>query len=183
MCQDKHEDPLGYVDLIVCDGGLVGTNGKAEAVTYAYRYVDSNDNVIKEVSGVTEDFKTSPQAEALCIILALEGLPEGVKPRKVESDCLFALKVIFRTNYHDGLIWRDKNLDPRLKERRDRLDLEGIEIELLKGHPSKADILRGTDIKGRKISLHNVAVDEECTRQGQIYKSQSRASLNQKNML
>jgi ribonuclease HI len=172
-CEDQGRSPYDYVTLVSTDGGLVGQNSKALAATYGYCLVDADDKLIEEGSGCTEDFKTSPQAEVLGMITALEKLPAGWSG-KVECDCLYALKVVFKTDYWDGYIWKDKKLDPRLKARRDELmkhlDFDNIEIELISGHPNNAERKNGVAKNGRRVSEWNVRCDEMATDESDRYK-------------
>ena len=166
-CKTVFENPFSNVDLVVCDAGTLGVNGKAKAVSWAYCFVDSRNNLITSKVDMNWELKTSPQGEVLAIIEALEALPVGWSG-KVWSDCLYALKVVFKTDYWDGYIWSDKKLNPKLKKRRDVLwrkydGFKDFEIELLSGHPNKKELEAKVAKNGRRVSEWNVVCDSLCT--------------------
>lgn len=148
------ECSISKVSLISTDGGLIGAPGKAEGVTWAYVHVNKHGIVIKKESGYDLRLKTSPQAESLALIKALEALPEGWSGT-VEGDCEYSMHVVFN-------LWRDKKLDPQLKERKNLLNIGDVKLRHVKGHPSKKDRARGHTKTGKPVSEYNVICDDLC---------------------
>lgn len=151
------------VSVVIADGGTVGANGKCSATTWAYVFVDKNENIIKQESGWTTDFITSPQAEINAIITALENLPEGWSG-ELRSDCLYAINCLFYG-------WSQKKVDPQLKERWNKLKLGRITTVHLSGHPTKRELETGISKTGRPVCRFNKLADELCTEQASVCKS------------
>lgn len=173
-CAHRFTEPLDYLALVVSDSGTIGKNGQALGITYSYCLIDDMGELIKEVSGVSTDYKTSPMGETYGCLKALEEVTRGQKIN-FWCDCLYALKMTFESDFHDGYFWKSKKLDPRLVEMREelktRLDFNDISIELLKGHASKAQIQVGHDGKGKRTSIWNNRVDANCTEEAEKFKA------------
>lgn len=68
--------------------------------------------------------------------------------------------------------WRGKNLPSNVVERTKAATARMGEVKhvLLQGHPTKADLERGTGAKrGLPVSKHNVWRDKECSRQAKAH--------------
>lgn len=160
-CEDRE------IILVSADSGTIGMNGRgATGITWSYCLVGKKNVLLEHKTGFNKELKTSPQGECQALLEGLERLPDGWEGT-VESDCLYALKVIFQTDYWDGYVWKDKKLDKGLKERRnklkERLDFSKIKLVLLSGHPTTAERAAKVARNGRPVSEWNVKNDEACT--------------------
>ena len=146
---------------IYVDGGVIGRNPSALGGTWAWVWVDKKDRELRHDSGIITpkqaklDKITNNYTE---LYAALEGLASV-------------------GNYWDGIIYTDslitlrritysmsfKNIPNSLKEKALELrkDREWDCI-LVKGHPTKKDLLRGTCPKGTLVSRWNVFCDRKC---------------------
>lgn len=157
---------------LYCDGGVIGRNPSPVGGTWAWCAVNSQGKRIIECSGVVNPVDDRPVTnnwtEQIAITLALEAMPDRWSGT-VYSDSQIALGRVFQN-------WRTNNLPGNIRQRGiDALKRLGtIKHVLLQGHPTKADLLRGTGAKrGFPVSEHNVWADHECARQAVTYKTRS----------
>lgn len=161
---------------LYCDGGVVLKNPSPYGGTWAWVAVDENGEVVKEDSGFVPAPEGRPvsnnHTEQIAIIKGLEAMEPGWSGT-VLSDSMIALGRVFQS-------WRTKNLpDNIIKRTREALMRVGNpKTVLLKGHPTKKELERGTHTKRFKtyekgpkivwkdieipVSIHNVRCDELC---------------------
>lgn len=161
---------MDEIIALYCDGGVIGHNPSADGGTWAWCGVDSFGNRVIERGGIVEAPASRPvtnnHTEQIAITLALEAMPDGWSGT-VFSDSQIALGRVFKG-------WRTANLPSNIKERSVlALSRMGkIEIVLLQGHPTKADLQSGIGKKRNlPVSRHNVWCDKECGRQSEIYRT------------
>jgi ribonuclease HI len=150
------------------DGGCILKNPSTIGGTWAWCGVDEQGNRVIERGGVVPATEARPitnnHMEQIAITLALEAMPDGWSG-KVYSDSQIALGRVFKC-------WRIRNLPANVAKRSATAvaRLGRIEIVLLQGHPTKADIARGIGAKrGLPVSIHNVWCDCECGRQAKAF--------------
>jgi ribonuclease HI len=153
---------------LYADGGCILKNPSTIGGTWAWCAVDEHGARVIERGGVTPATETreitNNHMEQIAITLALEAMPDGWSG-KVYSDSQLALGRVFKG-------WRIRNLPSNVAKRSAAAvaRLGRIEIALLQGHPTKADLARGIGARrGLPVSEHNVWADEECRRQAKAY--------------
>lgn len=163
---------------IFTDGGTIGKNPSRDGGTWAWcrvAEVNGEEIVIERGSGVLRpNFKTIPQVtnnhtEFYALLNALEALPPGWLG-KICSDSQLTLCRFFVCLGQTHL-WPLKNICQEWIERKLRVvkKLGKVEVVLLSGHPTKADLERGIGKRGTPVSRHNVWCDKECQRLAKIY--------------
>jgi ribonuclease HI len=153
---------------LYADGGCILKNPSTIGGTWSWCGVDAQGNRVIERGGVVPATEARPitnnHMEQIAITLALEAMPDGWSG-KVYSDSQIALGRVFKG-------WRIRNLPANVAQRSAAAvaRLGRIEIALLQGHPTKADIARGIGAKrGLPVSIHNVWCDRECGRQAKAF--------------
>jgi ribonuclease HI len=153
---------------LYADGGVILKNPSTIGGTWAWAAVDAQGNRVIERGGVTPATETrvitNNHMEQIALTLALEAMPDGWSG-KVYSDSQLALGRMFKG-------WRIRNLPANVAKRSAAAvaRLGRIDIVLLQGHPTKADLARGIGAKrGLPVSVHNVWADAECQRQAKAY--------------
>lgn len=128
--------------------------------------VDSQATYIKHDSGFIPNYLdvklTNNVMEYAAVVFALEAMEDGWSG-VVYSDSLITLGRIFGD-------WRNKGLEPRLIERKDKVlkRLGKVWGRHLDGHPTKAQLLAGIGKRGNPVSKWNVMADQLCAEQSLI---------------
>ncbi|HKQ91334.1 MAG TPA: hypothetical protein VJZ77_11645 [Blastocatellia bacterium] len=153
---------------LYADGGCILKNPSTIGGTWAWCAVDEKGNRVIERGGVVPATDTreitNNHMEQIALTLALEAMPDGWSG-KVYSDSQIALGRVFKG-------FRIRNLPANVARRSAAAvaRLGRIEIVLLQGHPTKADLARGIGARrGLPVSVHNVWCDAECGRQAKAY--------------
>lgn len=164
--------PIAAVVALYADGGVMKVNPSPYGGMCAWCGVDKDGVRIIErgcvVPALSGKTISNNVTEQMAIVLALEAMPDGWSGT-IYSDSRIALGRVA------GTFKGTKGLPPNLIERTRRAHkrMGALTFVLLQGHPTKADLARGTGKKrGLPVSLHNCWCDEECTRQGKAYMSQ-----------
>jgi ribonuclease HI len=159
---------MSKVVSLYADGGCIKSNPSTIGGVWAWCAVDAQGNRVIERGGVVPATEaraiTNNHMEQIAITLALEAMPDGWSG-KVYSDSQIALGRVFKG-------WRIRNLPANVAKRSAAAvaRLGRIEIVLLQGHPTKADLARGIGAKrGLPVSKHQVWCDKECGRQAKAF--------------
>jgi ribonuclease HI len=158
-------ESLNDVVSVYVDGGVVIKNPSKIGGTFAWRLVNSNNQVVREGSGAILaeetglDSVTNNLTEFLALTVGLEQLPEGWSGM-VYSDSQITLGRFFEGWAMHGIpLWLVRRGSAALR----RLDIPRIKWTLLGGHPTRADLLAGKRARdGKPVSEHNVFCDKAC---------------------
>jgi DNA modification methylase/ribonuclease HI len=151
------------VTEVFADGGVVLVNPSPHGGTWAWCHVSGGERV-REAGGTVTPAEigmgkvSNNQTEFLALLLCLEALPDGWSG-KVFTDSGVTLQRFRDAAKTNGIppVWvrRLAGVRHRLGE---------LEYVLLGGHPSKADLARGSRSDGKPVSAFNKWCDEECGR-------------------
>lgn len=159
--------------LIYCDGGVAKSNPSPICGTWAWIHVGADGVTVDEVSGVLlpehlgQRTISNNDSEAYAVLRALESLPDGWSG-DIHSDSMCTL-----TRYQRILDCRgpSKTMHPELYERAELAveRLGPLRFLHLKGHPTRADLERGCDKRGRPVSHYQARCDRLCTEAAAAY--------------
>lgn len=174
------------VAAIYTDGGVIGPNPSRLGGTWAFCFVDAAGRRIFERSGVVEpwelsvggliederfDVVTNNVTEFLAMLLSLEVMdwlhPEWTNG-KVYTDSIITLYRFQRPK-----TTKMNGVPPDFVERvrAIRTNEHGTTYHLLGGHPTRADLARGTRSDGKPVSEHNVWCDLACNRESAAFRT------------
>lgn len=146
---------------LYCDGGVIGRNPSRDGCTWAWVRVCADGVVRARDSGIiTPAMAGLPTlennlAETAALLFGLETLPAGWRGTAY-TDNLNALRRLTTGHKFKGV---PPDMVRRVMELRKGRKWS---VQLLKGHPTKADLLRGFTSKGVPVSRFNVLVDKMC---------------------
>lgn len=170
MPPETHESGIAAAYV---DGGVIQVNPSPVGGTWAWAFVNAvGDKLISDAGLVLPpfgglDYISNNLTEMMAAVQALEALPKGWHGA-FYSDSQITLGRLFQ-----GWKWRGipQELRDRARLALDRLKINGalqVKYELLKGHPTKAELAAGRS--GRMgVSKWNVYCDAECGRVGAEY--------------
>lgn len=159
-------------NVLYADGGSIGKNPSSLGGMWAWCEVVNGEQVrqasgILTIEAVGLPAVTNQVAELYALSSAVLALPDGWSGA-ICSDSLCALQRVFQraklNNVPPWLISRVGEAYKRYKK-----DLGAVRFVLLGGHPTKAELERGFDSKGREVSEWNVWCDKECGRLAKEY--------------
>lgn len=164
---------MGVCDIaaVYADGGVIGANPSPIGGTWAWCFVNADNQRIHTASGVVLPRTSCPLitnnlTEFLAVVKALEALPEGWSGT-VYSDSQVTIGRIFWG-------WKQNNLPLVLLRQANaaiaRLDFQRCTAVLLDGHPTRAQLLAGRGKRGNLVSEHNVWCDLACQREARAYR-------------
>jgi ribonuclease HI len=148
------------------DGGVIGRNPSPDGGTWAYCLVDNdNETVLLEGSGLLLPYEhgvgnlvTNNQTEYLAMLRGLQALPSGWRG-VVRTDSQITL------GRFAWVGWKTANIPDHWVQAgavaRQRLGAP-VTYELLSGHPSDDELVRGIGRGLRPVSAWNVYVDTAC---------------------
>lgn len=149
------------VTHIYTDGGLVGRNPSSVGGSWAIVLTDINNSVALEFCGfipaTPERPITNNIIEQIAVTLALESMPD----KWSGTLCSDSQNAIGRQFYKWAINGLPQNVIDRGHAALSRLGT--IRPELVKGHPSKRELVAGKNSRGTRVSIHNVRADELCT--------------------
>lgn len=156
---------------IYADGGVIRSNPSSLGGTWAYLYVEGD--VVSEASGLLLPGHlgartiSNNDSELYAMVRGFEELPDGWDG-VAYSDSLVTLARLARIARGQE---PTKTMHPELYDRAEAAlaRLGAVRFEHVKGHPTRADLARGRDSKGRTVSRHQVRCDQLCTEQAQRY--------------
>jgi ribonuclease HI len=152
------------MESLYTDGGVLRANPSPHGLTWAWVLVGKDDQIVREASGLM----MTPQlglptasnnvAELFAMWHALESMAVGWQG-VVYTDSLITLRRITaeKTKYNGVPDWLRKNIEQARQKNK-------WTVELLGGHPSRAELAAGVRKDGARVSKWNVHVDEECGR-------------------
>jgi ribonuclease HI len=165
------ENALNDIIALYADGGLIGANPSEVGGVWAWCGVNRNGERVIERGGVVPANGrpiTNNHTEQIAITLALEAMPDGWSGA-VCSDSNVALGRVFKG-------WKQKNLPANIAKCSAAAvaRLGEIDVVLLQGHPTKADLERGIGAKRNlPVSIHNVWADKRCREEARKYLSEN----------
>ena len=158
-----------------CDGGVIGRNPSSIGGTWAYVFVDENDQKVAGSSNrvlvgdapwlmprITNNF-----TELLGALKAMEALPDGWDGT-IYTDSQVTYRRIIRGSSFAGI---PSCMEEMVRHHRKRLSHR---VVLISGHPSEKDLRLGVTKKGRMCSKWNVACDRQCTQLVNVYRKEMR---------
>jgi ribonuclease HI len=166
------------ITCVYTDGGCVLKNPSDVGGTWAWVAVeslfilgasptaggiDSTAKLVKYASGFIPNYLnvklTNNVMEYVAVVYALEAMSDGWSGT-VYSDSEITLGRVFGT-------WRNKGLEPRLIERKERAlkRLGVVKGEHVDGHPTKKQLLSGIGKRGNPVSKWNVLADKLCNQE------------------
>ena len=155
------------ITALYTDGGVIGPNPSLLGGTWAWCHVNECGQRIRHESGVARPFLrdadghpvpvTNNNTEMIALTRGLLSLPDGWSG-DVYSDSRLALGWTF-WNFKHELV--PPLLYQKALAARSRLGL--VNVVLLDGHPTRAQLAAGTGKRGGPVSEHNVFCDAECT--------------------
>lgn len=149
---------------VYADGGCINSNPSQIGGTWAWCMVGEDGYVVAYSSGVVRGYATNNQMEMVALCKALRYLPKGWSGL-VCSDSEVTLGRLFRGHAMNNI---PVEWIPRVREIVSNLG--EVQIRLLQGHPTKADLIAGIGKrKGLPVSKYNVYCDELCAKAGKEY--------------
>jgi ribonuclease HI len=166
--------PTSPKQALYTDGGVIGKNPSPIGGTWAWCLIENGEDFKRCGSGIVlpedgvDGKVTNNVTELTAILEGMESLPESWQG-VICSDSQITLGRVF-----EG--WRLAGVPDPLYERleaiRGRLrgDLARVKFQLLQGHPTRADLVRGVGKKrGLPVSQWNQWCDEQCSAEGLFY--------------
>lgn len=148
-------------DGLFCDGGVIRLNPSPFGGTWAWTLV-SNNLMVQKGSGLllpkmlNSETISNNVTELYAALRALEAMDSEWRGT-LYTDSMVTLQRLKGRGTQDGLpIMMKQWLEETLAK-------GPIEVELVSGHPTKLELLRGRS-RGRKVSLFNVWCDKRCTK-------------------
>ena len=160
---------------VYADGGVVQRGRERVGITWAWCHVSLFGERVREDSGAATfaglgvAFAGNNTAEYLALVLALEALPDHW------SGPVFTDSGNTIGRFRDG--WRERGIPPALAERKAAAlaRLGPLTYTLLGGHPTRADLARGSRPDGKPCSPHNVWCDKAAAAAGRTLKAPAEA--------
>lgn len=159
---------------IYVDGGCICSNPSPYGGTWAYVVVVDGKKVFELSEYVTPEdigthkFVTNNQMELYAVIQAFQYMMSD-DVITLLSDSEVTLGRVFKNYALNNIPFP---LVYELERQKERLtNFKKIKYVLLAGHPSRVSLKKGTDKKGRPVSIWNVLCDELCKQQAEKYVS------------
>ncbi len=146
---------------IYTDGSTIGRNPSTTGGTWAFCWVDENGERFGEASGVVvpadmgKPVVTNNDMEFLAALLALENVFEGWAGTLWTDSKVTRSRILGGRKSHPPAIFLE-----RLAAVKGRLGF--FAVLMLAGHPTQADLKRGTNWLGVPVSEHNCFCDALC---------------------
>lgn len=162
---------MNRVTTIACDGGCIGSNPSPYGITWAFRHLDRNGNLLLQKSGlVLADPGTLLENNAAEYIAAYHSLAELPKnttgPICLLCDSKNTIGRLFHGYATQGI---PREYLRKMELIQKVLDWECFTYVLLSGHPTKKELEAGISKKGRPVSIHNKVCDNLCNEQARIF--------------
>lgn len=156
---------------VYADGGVIQKNPSPIGGTWAFCFVDAqNERIVTRSGSVSPaEFEmatiSNNLTEFLALLYALEAVPAGWIG-SVYTDSGVTLQ-----RFADPWNVSMKGIPTALVDRARAVGkhVGGINLNLLGGHPNRAELAAGVRKDGKRVSEHNVWCDQECTRVGEEY--------------
>lgn len=165
---------------LYCDGGVIGRNPSSVGGTWAWVHVadDGRTRTCSDSGSVTPidvglPTVTNNLTELLAAVRGLESLPDEWDGT-VYTDSMITKHRLTGSRKFVGipewLVERLRFVQARLGQYR---------VVLLGGHPTVADLARGSRSDGTPVSPHNAFVDRLCGEESQRFRRQSEVVLRE----
>lgn len=151
-----------------CDGGCIVKNPSSLGGSWAWCLVDQKGEILEYDSGIIkpQDFGldkiTNNLAELYAALQAIDAQPKGWHGL-LYSDSLVTIYRLSSSIRFNGIpkLLREKCLNLRRNKLWTPMHIAG--------HPTKADLEAGYNVKGLPVSIHNQWCDTECRRQANLF--------------
>lgn len=147
---------------IFVDGGCIGRNPSKHGGTWCYCWVDEKGRAMDtHASGLILPSEhrmeaiTNNYSELYAALMGLSSVPLNWNGT-IYTDSKITMYRITSSNAFSGI---PTHLKSKVLERRRG---RRYKVAHVKGHPTKADLLKGANAKGDKVSKFNVFCDLEC---------------------
>jgi ribonuclease HI len=155
------------------DGGQILASPSPYGGTWAYVVVRWDEVVVDEVAGLLLPHHlgapriTNNDSEMYALLRGLEALPDGLDVLAYSDSQCTLMRYARIARGQPPTKTMNQELYDRAELALSRLGM--VRFEHVKGHPTKKDLARGHDSKGRTVSPHQVRCDVLCTEQATIF--------------